>query len=269
MYRDDFYRRAELYDLEYSDLTEDLEHYRRLARGAGRVLELGAGSGRVTVPMAETGASVLAVDLSSTMLDRLGARLREQPLDVEVLRANFLDLDLGERFPLVVLAFNAIHHVYEPEDVLRLFDVVKRHLQPDGRFAMDMLVPDPDWFEGEGPILSGYRIYPDRDVVMETDFGEIRIDLAPESAPNTAWNFRHLAENGFYDEITQINHVRYHFRRSHGEVQTIDMPMRMYYPQEFLYLVRQAGLRIVSCDGDFEGAPLRRGASKMVLVLSA
>ena len=34
MYRDDFYRRPELYDLEYSGLTEDLDHYRRLARGA-------------------------------------------------------------------------------------------------------------------------------------------------------------------------------------------------------------------------------------------
>lgn len=245
MYRDDFYRRAELYDLEYQDLTEDLEHYRRLARAAGRVLELGAGSGRVTVPMAETGASVLAVDLSSTMLDRLRARLKAQPLDVEAVRGNFLELDVGERFPLVALPFNAIHHVYEPEDVLRLFEVVKRHMEPGARFAMDMLVPDPDFFAREP------------DGVYEQ-----RIDQDPAGGRMKSW------ENGYYDEISQINHVRYHFKRSHGELQTVDMPMRMYYPQEFLYLIRQAGFRIISCDGDFEGTPLRRGAHKMVLVLA-
>ncbi len=77
------------------------------------------------------------------------------------------------------------------------------------RQALDEMMESPDWDEGEGPILSGFRIYPDRDVVMETDFGEIRIDLAPESAPNTAWNFRHLAENGFYDDTLVHRVVHY------------------------------------------------------------
>ncbi len=48
---------------------------------------------------------------------------------------------------------------------------------------------------------SGVKIYPDRDVVLEIEgLGDIRIVLGPEFAPNTAWNFRHLAENGFYDD---------------------------------------------------------------------
>lgn len=46
---------------------------------------------------------------------------------------------------------------------------------------------------------SGVRIYEDRDVVLQTRLGDIRVALAPHHAPNTAWNFRWLAEGGLYD----------------------------------------------------------------------
>ncbi len=87
-------------------------------------------------------------------------------------------------------------------------------LDPDDagdRAALEEILAgiEPD---AEDPIVNaGFRVYPDRDVVMETDFGEIRIDLAPESAPNTAWNFRHLAENGFYDD-TIVHRVVHYLR---------------------------------------------------------
>lgn len=47
--------------------------------------------------------------------------------------------------------------------------------------------------------FSGYRVYVDGVVRMKTGAGELTIKLRPELAPNTAWNFRHLAESGFYD----------------------------------------------------------------------
>ena len=71
---------------------------------------------------------------------------------------------------------------------------------------------DPDWDPGEPPVLTGFRIYPDRDVRVDTNLGPIRVALAPEAAPNTAWNFRHLAENGFYDDTTF--HRVVHFDRT-------------------------------------------------------
>ena len=57
-YRDDFYRLPALYDLEYAQHTEDLAFYGELAQKAGRVLELGAGTGRVTQAMVNAGATV-------------------------------------------------------------------------------------------------------------------------------------------------------------------------------------------------------------------
>lgn len=50
-------------------------------------------------------------------------------------------------------------------------------------------------------VYSGIRAYVDRHVVLETSLGDLEIALRPDSAPNTAWNFRHLAEGGFYTNI--------------------------------------------------------------------
>ena len=48
------------------------------------------------------------------------------------------------------------------------------------------------------PLVSGWRVYEDMDAIIETSEGDIRVSLRPDAAPNTAWNFRELAEGGFY-----------------------------------------------------------------------
>ncbi|GDY05536.1 hypothetical protein LBMAG51_03230 [Phycisphaerae bacterium] len=55
------------------------------------------------------------------------------------------------------------------------------------------------WIAGDPPIISGFKIYTDMDVLIRTDHGEILVALAPDEAPSTAWNFRTLARDGFYD----------------------------------------------------------------------
>ncbi|MDP6600786.1 MAG: peptidylprolyl isomerase, partial [Phycisphaerales bacterium] len=55
--------------------------------------------------------------------------------------------------------------------------------------------------EDDVSLLTGWRLYPDRDVLIVTSEGGIRIALRPDAAPNTAWNFRELAEGGFYRNI--------------------------------------------------------------------
>ena len=51
-------------------------------------------------------------------------------------------------------------------------------------------------------LLSGLRIYPERDVILHTSKGEIRFAMRPDHAPNTVWNFLQLCEGGFYDGVT-------------------------------------------------------------------
>jgi peptidyl-prolyl cis-trans isomerase B (cyclophilin B) len=54
----------------------------------------------------------------------------------------------------------------------------------------------------EGSFVSGWRVYVDQDVLIETSEGDIRVSLRPDEAPNTAWNFRELAKGGLYQNTT-------------------------------------------------------------------
>ena len=62
---------ADLYDLAYGDYVEDIDFYENLARATdGPVLELGVGTGRVAIPLAQAGHDVVGVDQSASMLVR-------------------------------------------------------------------------------------------------------------------------------------------------------------------------------------------------------
>lgn len=50
-------------------------------------------------------------------------------------------------------------------------------------------------------VFSGYRVYVDKDIILETSAGQLRISLRPEHAPNTCWSFRQLVEGGLYSDV--------------------------------------------------------------------
>ncbi|MHC4304910.1 MAG: peptidylprolyl isomerase [Planctomycetota bacterium] len=50
-------------------------------------------------------------------------------------------------------------------------------------------------------VFSGFRIYSERDVLLQTSLGDIVLAMRPDEAPNTVWNFRHLVAGRFYDGI--------------------------------------------------------------------
>lgn len=103
-----------------------------------RVLELGAGTGRVTALLACGGARVLGIDLSAEMLARARARLADQPA-AELLQADMRQLALGERFDLVVAPDDPFSHLVEDADRDAALGCVAAHLAPGGRFVLDAL----------------------------------------------------------------------------------------------------------------------------------
>src|SRR5690606_15357794 len=100
----------------------DVPHYLRLADDAGgRVLELGAGTGRLTAALARAGHEVVAVELSAAMLERARARLGAEGLAgrVRLLEGDMRalgDLPLGGEFALVLAPFNTLMHLYTLSD---------------------------------------------------------------------------------------------------------------------------------------------------------
>lgn len=246
---DDLYRDPTLYDLEYQGQVEDVIYYARVgARAGGPVLELGCGTGRITLPMARAGAQITALDNAPPMLDRLRDRLARESASVrdrvEVVQGDFRQLRQPARHALVLLPFNTIHHCQSHHEVLDLLDGVRRALRPGGRLVLDCYLPDPSLYARDPELRYEERI------VVHPQTGESM----------KTW------ESGSYDPLSQIHEVRYIYRRASGEERTIRLRLRMFYPQELRALFDWAQFRIVHESEDFDGTPLHGSSLKWVIV---
>lgn len=136
---------AAFYDLVTAadaTLAGDVELYASLTPPGGRVLELGAGSGRVAQGLAERGLSVTGIDLSPAMLAKAAARRAALPPEVaariELKRADMTALDLKQTFDAVICPFFTLAHTPAGAAWKNTFATAARHLAPGGRAAFHL-----------------------------------------------------------------------------------------------------------------------------------
>jgi SAM-dependent methyltransferase len=145
---------ADIYDLLYRADEAAIACLAGLA-GAGPVLELAIGTGRLALPLAATGLAVHGIDASAAMVDRL--RAKPGGADIPVRIGDFVDVDVAGEFSLVFVAFNTFFVLLSPDDQARCFANVARRLTRRGRFVIEAFVPDPSRFvRGEHVEVSSF-----------------------------------------------------------------------------------------------------------------
>lgn len=136
---------ADLYDACVrfdGDLAFFVEVARRHDRPAdGGVLELMAGTGRVSLPLAEAGVALTAVDLVPAMLAVLHGRARERGLAPQLCCADVGRLPFVERFSLALLPFQGFGELLDEAEQRRALAAVHRALLPGGRFVLTLHNP--------------------------------------------------------------------------------------------------------------------------------
>jgi SAM-dependent methyltransferase len=120
-------------------LGPTVDRLAELAAG-GRVLEFAVGTGRVAIPLTERGLDVTGVELSRAMLDRLRAKADERRLPV--VRGDMATATAPGRYTLVYLVFNTISNLLTQDEQVECFRNAARHLEPGGRFVVELGVPD-------------------------------------------------------------------------------------------------------------------------------
>jgi SAM-dependent methyltransferase len=155
---------ARLYDPWSRSVTEDVTFYvEEASRAAGPVVELGVGTGRIAVPVAAAGSTVIGVDTSPGMLEIC----REQAELAGV--TDRLDLRLGdyrtppvpENVELVICPFRAYLHLHTDADRLGALRAARELLVPGGRLVFDVFTPSAEdiaetngrWIEREPGIF--------------------------------------------------------------------------------------------------------------------
>ena len=138
---------AELYDPWSRSVTEDVDFYVAEARkDGGPVVELGIGTGRIAIPIAQQGIPVIGVDSSREMLAACGRRAEEEGV------ADLVDLRLGdlrrppldEQVPLVICPFRSYLHLADDGERVEALTAARAALRPGGRLVFDVFAPKPD-----------------------------------------------------------------------------------------------------------------------------
>ncbi len=233
------YLDAALYDHEYRRRRDDVRFYRACAEKLrGPILELGCGTGRLLVPLLRDGHSVVGVDLSTEMLDRCRERIAQLNPDARARAqlhvADFRDLDLGQRFPIIFCPFNAFMHLYTRDDVERFFSSVKRHLAPGGRLLFDIMNPDLKWLSRDP-----------RRRWARTRFRHPTSGRAMIYTTTLAW-----------DAALQIAFMNIYYAPAdgRGREKMVRLAHRHFFPLELEALIHYNGFRLLGRDGDFDGS---------------
>ncbi|TMQ08931.1 MAG: class I SAM-dependent methyltransferase [Deltaproteobacteria bacterium] len=228
-----------LYDYEYRRRRADVTFYRELARrrGADRILELGAGTGRVTVPLARDGRQVVAIDRSEPMITRLRERIARLPPAaagrITPVLGDLRSFAAGRRFPLAIAAFNVLEHLYTRGEVTACLQRIAAHLEPGGAFAFDVQLPDL------------YSTNHDYDPISQIAL--IRLYYEPDDPGQGRPGHGGRAGDRAGTRVVQLS-------------------QRKFFPAELEALVAHAGFRVAERYGDFLFRPLDATADSQVLV---
>jgi SAM-dependent methyltransferase len=244
------YRDGPHYDALNSDLVADISFYIEQARKAdGPALELACGTGRLTIPIAQSGVEIVGLDLSASMLAHARTKAKAADVEISFLEGDCRDFELGRKFALIFMAFNSMQHLHDHASLAALFANVRKHLVEGGRFIFDVFNPKVSILARNPEERRPEREYEDPD-----GKGSIVVE-----------NTMH------YDDASQVNRIKWYFSRrgAQGEecdFRVEDLHMRCFFPQELDLLVRSQGFKALEKFGNFERKAFGSGEQKQVVV---
>jgi SAM-dependent methyltransferase len=250
---------AEFYDddMGRNNPGKDIAFYLdRALRAGGSTLELGCGTGRITIPLINHGCRVDALDASEPMLHELKHKA-ERLLDsnsrqrLNLHWMNMRDFELGKKFPLIICPFSAFTYLVDEEDQVRTLRKILDHLEPHGLFILDVFVPHyEDLALPDDHVYFDYRRRLENGMILEREKTILK------------------------DRTRQINTVRraYRFLQPDGSVQKIlktEERIRYRFHNEMLLFLKGRGFDVLEEYGDFEAGPYDYSAAMMVFVCKA
>lgn len=234
---------AKLYHAHHQLHMEDLPYWQRLAEQQGSpVLELGCGTGRITIPLAQHGYQMYGIDHDPDMLAVLRSQANPQ-MELMIQLGDLCQFEVTQRFPLIMLPCNTYSSLSKPQRAAALLHI-SRHLSPQGMFAFSM--PNPILLEslnGESePELEETFTHPDSGNPVQVSSAWKR---EAESLTVT-WIYDHLLPGGGVERlVSRIEHL----------LLSIDMLKRE---------LRLAGFAF-DLLGDFDDSPFEPGSDFLVV----
>ncbi len=223
---------------------KDIDFFVEMARDlGGDVLELAAGTGRITIPTARLGLRVTGLDVSSYMLaafrEALSRESDEVRERVRIIEADMRRFELGTEYRLITIPFYSFQHLTETSDQLDCLRSCHRHFSPERRLVVNLTNP------------SLPRILSDKSFEEVQSEPEFSLPDGRKVVRKIRDTKKDLVEQVFTSEfIYYVSHPNGHQERLVHELQ-----MRFAFKNEMEHLLARAGFEIEAIYEDFEKTP--------------
>ncbi len=240
----------ELIHAHHSRYLEDIPFWSRLAAQSGDpVLELGCGTGRVLLPLAQAGYHTIGLDHNLSMLKFLNARIGPQTQPAPMLCASDISrFTLAEHFPLVILPCNTFSTLDEDHRKACL-GCIRRHLRSGGIFAVS--VPNPQILL-RSPARSAAEV---EDEFIHPQTGNpVQVTSSwrrTKHTFNVTWIYDHLLPDGTVERMT------------------VETAHQMIPADAYLEDIRGAGLIVTEIYGDFDRSGYTANSPHMIILATA
>jgi SAM-dependent methyltransferase len=247
----------DLYDLVTpGSFHGDLEWYRQKARDCGGpLLELGAGTGRITLPIAEDGRVIYALDADRGMLTSLRRKRAVLPPEVQerivVIEGDMRDFRLDERFALILVPFRAFLHNLTEEDQLACLRCAREHLRPGGRIAFNVFHPSLEYMAQHAGALAGVWRWTGTYALQ----GGGHVVRSDSNRYDTVQQRVHSLHR--YEEYGPEGNLRRTFLHR--------LEAAYLYPEQIRCRLEQAGFREIQIAGGFDGRPFAKDGDELVV----
>jgi SAM-dependent methyltransferase len=246
---------AALYEYRATGLEGDVQFYVEEAQRAGSpVLELGCGTGRILIPVAQAGLAITGLDLSVPMLDiarRKVAALDSAPRSrIELVEGDMRRFSLGRRFQLAMIPYRAFLHLLTPEDERQALECIREHLADDGRLIFNIFDPRLETIAAHsGPFGSALK--------------KVSEFVHPETGRRfVVWDTRQ------YDTERQVISQYFIHEELDDEGRVVSktyapLTLRYVFRYEMQYLLELCGYTIEALYGDFRHGPFHYGGEQI------
>ncbi len=242
---------ARFYDADYRDYLSDIDAIVALAEEcAGPVLELGCGTGRVLLPLADEGYSVTGVDISPALLAVARNKLERAELasHVTLVQADLRRFDLPQKeFAFAFCTSNTLMHLVSQEDQAAALRRAHAHLRPGGLLLLDLFNPDPVRLAAVNGLCELADQWRDPAGNQVLKWSVRSVDFA-EQTQETLF---------IYEEVQPDGHTR----RT-----ACPFTLRFLWRGEAELLLQSAGFAMEGVWGDFDGEPYSAASDHLILL---
>ncbi len=241
---------AHLYDLDDRDLLKvDISFYVEFAfKIKGPILELACGTGRITIPIAEAGHEIWAIELSDTMIEqfrlKIGNLSQETAARIHLVQGDMSNFVLERMFPLVIIPYRSFQILQDETLEIACLKSVYRHLTDNGYFIIDLgnfaKIEESEW-ESDKEIL---------------DWANVE--------PGTGYVVCRAHKKKGMDKQNQVVHLQktYYITKDDGSVEKIfkRVSAKYFHERQIKNLLISNGFKIVKEMGFYDGRPIGEGS---------